>query len=63
VDAVTAWLLEHGLHLVAAVAAAPEAAPGWTVGLHGPPGIRGACARTPVARTRKKARIERAFGH
>jgi hypothetical protein len=44
IDAVTAWLLEHGLHWVATVDAAvdagPEAAPGWTVDLHGPPACR-----------------------
>ncbi|MFI7708689.1 hypothetical protein [Nonomuraea sp. NPDC049480] len=44
IDAVTAWPLEHGLHWVArvdaAVDAGPEAAPGWTVDLHGPPACR-----------------------
>ncbi|MDP4511807.1 hypothetical protein [Nonomuraea turcica] len=40
VDRVAGWLLEHGLHLVAAADGEVEAAPGWAVHLRGGSGLR-----------------------
>ncbi|MFG1710722.1 hypothetical protein ACFLIM_46925 [Nonomuraea sp. M3C6] len=40
VDAVTNWLLQHGLHLVADAGDQVQAAPGWVVHLSGGTGLR-----------------------